>query len=217
MNIQTFQSNYYNKELDKKNKQIQELTNKVNKLLDEKMLLNKTIHDLTEQNHQLIILNEHENKKLNLKEDNKLNELYHVLNDLKKENEILKNKLNESIEIKEDYLFIGSIFKNDKEIHRKKIMIFFGKFPNKIELTFENGSFDIPIQKIPLITKVKDREGYIIIRIYSDDDKEKKIICQFNQRECDYILKFYYNMKKNYEENKEQVRLMSYNIDNFSF
>ena len=145
-----------------------------------------------------------------------MTQLKNKIEEMGNENLIIKQKLEESIEINENYIFIGSIFNNDKEINRKQIMIFFGKFQDKIELTFENGVFDIPIQKVISIKKVKDREGYLSIRIYIEE-KEKKIICQFTERESKFIIQFYYNMKKKYEENKEQVRLMSYNFDNFSF
>ena len=145
-----------------------------------------------------------------------MTELKNKIEEMGNENLRIKKKIDESIEININYLFIGSIFHNDKEIYRKQIMIFFGKFQDKIELTFENGVFDIPIQKVISIKKVKDREGYLSIRI-NQEEKEKKIICQFKERESEFILQFYHNMKKNFEDNKELVRLMNYNFDNFSF
>ena len=51
----TNQPNYFYRELDKKNKQIQELKDRVNTLLDEKNLLNKLVQELRENNHQLSI------------------------------------------------------------------------------------------------------------------------------------------------------------------
>jgi len=185
-------------------------------LYEDKILeLQKSNQKLKEQkdnlqnvNNELILLN----KVYSIS----MTELKNKIEEMGNENLKIKKKIDESIEININYLFIGSIFHNDKEINRKQIMIFFGKFQDKIELTFENGVFDIPIQKVISIKKVKDREGYLSIRIYIEE-KEKKIICQFTERESKFIIQFYYNMKKKYEENKEQVRLMSYNFDNFSF
>ena len=178
-------------ELQKSNKKLKEQKDNLQNVNNELILLNK-VYSIT------------------------MTELKNKIEEMGNENLIIKQKLEESIEINENYIFIGSIFNNDKEINRKQIMIFFGKFQDKIEFTFENCILDIPIQKVISIKKIKDREGYLSIRIYIEE-KEKKIICQFTERESKFIIQFYYNMKKKYEENKEQVRLMSYNFDNFSF
>ena len=178
-------------ELQKSNKKLKEQKDNLQNVNNELILLNK-VYSIT------------------------MTELKNKIEEMGNENLKIKKKIDESIEININYLFIGSIFHNDKEINRKQIMIFFGKFQDKIELTFENGIFDIPIQKVISIKKVKDREGYLSIRIYQEE-KEKKIICQFKERESEFILQFYHNMKKNFEDNKEQVRLMNYNFDNFSF
>ena len=76
MNINSkSQPNYFYQELDKKNKQIQELKEKVSTLLDEKTLLNKTINDLREKNKQLIISEEKQNQKFDTSNNNKIKEL----------------------------------------------------------------------------------------------------------------------------------------------
>ena len=178
-------------ELQKSNQKLKEQKDNLQNVNNELILLNK-VYSIT------------------------MTQLKNKIEEMGNENLRIKKKIDESIEININYLFIGSIFHNDKEINRKQIMIFFGKFQDKIELTFENGVFDIPIQKVISIKKVKDREGYLSIRIYQEE-KEKKIICQFKERESEFILQFYHNMKKNFEDNKEQVRLMNYNFDNFSF
>ncbi len=178
-------------ELQKSNQKLKEQKDNLQNVNNELILLNK-VYSIT------------------------MTELKNKIEEMGNENLKIKKKIDESIEININYLFIGSIFHNDKEINRKQIMIFFGKFQDKIELTFENGVFDIPIQKVISIKKVKDREGYLSIRI-NQEEKEKKIICQFKERESEFILQFYHNMKKNFEDNKEQVRLMNYNFDNFSF
>ena len=178
-------------ELQKSNQKLKEQKDNLQNVNNELILLNK-VYSIT------------------------MTELKNKIEEMGNENLRIKKKIDESIEININYLFIGSIFHNDKEINRKQIMIFFGKFQDKIELTFENGVFDIPIQKVISIKKVKDREGYLSIRI-NQEEKEKKIICQFKERESEFILQFYHNMKKNFEDNKELVRLMNYNFDNFSF
>ena len=97
------QPNYFYQELDKKNKEIRELKEKVSTLLDEKILLNKTINDLREKNKQLIISEEKENKKLDSSNNRKIKELYQVINNIQKENKILKDKLNKQDNIEKDF------------------------------------------------------------------------------------------------------------------
>ena len=104
MNINSkSQSNYFYQELDKKNKQIQELKEKVSTLLDEKTLLNKTINDLREKNKQLIISEEKQNQKFDTSNNNKIKELYQIINIIKQENQILKDKLNNQDNFEKDF------------------------------------------------------------------------------------------------------------------
>ena len=96
----TNQPNYFYRELDKKNKQIQELKDRVSTLLDEKNLLNKLVQELRENNHQLSIKNEQENKKLDSEVNNKMGELYEIIKSLQRENQIIKDKLNNKMNLK---------------------------------------------------------------------------------------------------------------------
>ena len=172
--------------------------------------LNNYVSKLQNVNNQL--------KTKNGNFSNKIMELEKQKKEIEKDNLELRKQLEQTIDINEDYLFIGSIYNKDEdEKDRKKIMIYFGKYQDKIELTFENGSMDFPIQKIPSIYKIKDKEGFICLKLIDNNDNEKKFICQFNERECNFIVEFYNKMKKNFNDNKEQVTMMSYNIDNFTF
>lgn len=99
----TNQPNYFYRELDKKNKQIQELKDRVNTLLDEKNLLNKLVQELRENNHQLSIKNEQENKKLDSEVNNKMGELYEIIKSLQRENQIIKDKLNKQDEFEKNF------------------------------------------------------------------------------------------------------------------
>ena len=183
--------------------------NKISSLKISNEELNGKINNLENINNEL--------KKKNEIYGNTMSELKKQIENMGNENLVLKKKLEEPEEIKEDYMFIGSIYDNDETRNDKKIMIYFGKFIDKIELTFENGSFDFPIQKIITMKKINNKEGYILLKLFDNKDEEKKFICQFSEKECEYILKFYNNMKKSFEDNKEQVRLMNYNLDSFSF
>ena len=172
--------------------------------------LNNQVSKLQNVNNQL--------KTKNGNFSNTIMELEKQKKEIEKDNLDLRKKLDQTIDINEDYLFIGSIYnKDEEEKDRKKIMMFFGKYQDKIELTFENGSMDFPIQKIPSMYKIKDKEEFISLTLIDNNEKEKKIICQFSERECNFIIEFYNKMKKNFNENKEQVTMMTYNIDNFSF
>ena len=95
--------NYFYQELDKKNKEIQELKEKVSSLLDEKTLLNKTINDLREKNKKLIISEEKENQKLDSNNNRKIKELYQILNIIQNENKILKDKLSKQDDFEKDF------------------------------------------------------------------------------------------------------------------
>ena len=183
--------------------------NKISSLKISNEELNGKINNLENINNEL--------KKKNEIYGNTMSELKKQIENMGNENLVLKKKLEEPEEIKEDYMFIGSIYDNDETRNDKKIMIYFGKFVDKIELTFENGSFDFPIQKIITMKKINNKEGYILLKLFDNKDEEKKFICQFSEKECEYILKFYNNMKKSFEDNKEQVRLNNYNLDSFSF
>ena len=97
------QSTYFYKELDKKNKYIEDLKNRVNTLLDEKNLLNKRIQDLIEKNNQLSIMNEQENRQLDYETNNRMNELYETIKLLQQENQIIKDKLNKKEEFEENF------------------------------------------------------------------------------------------------------------------
>ena len=88
------QSTYFYKELDKKNKHIEDLKIRISTLLDEKNILNKRIQDLIEKNHQLSVMNEQENRKLDFETNNRMNELYETIKILKQENQIINEKLN---------------------------------------------------------------------------------------------------------------------------
>ena len=172
--------------------------------------LNNQVSKLQNINNQL--------KTKNSNYSNTIMELQKQKKEIENENCNLSKKLEETININEDYIFIGSIYnKDENENDRKKIMLFFGKFQDKIEITFENGSMDFPIQKIPSIYKIKDKKEFICLTLMDNNDQEKKFICQFSERECNFIIKFYDNMKKKYNENNEQVTMMTYNIDNFTF
>ena len=97
------QSTYFYKELDEKNKYIEDLKNRVNTLLDEKNLLNKRIQDLIEKNNQLSIMNEQENRQLDYETNNRMNELYETIKLLQQENQIIKDKLNKKEEFEENF------------------------------------------------------------------------------------------------------------------
>ena len=91
------------KEIQLKNKTIDDMQIRINNLMEEKMLLNCTIQDLQNQNYNLGLKNQQENEEMDFHIQNKINQLNQTINTLKNENNILKKHLNKKEKIEENY------------------------------------------------------------------------------------------------------------------
>ena len=96
-------SNQFCKEIQLKNKTIDDMQIRINNLMEEKQCLNCAIQDLQSQNYNLGLKNQQENDEMDFHIQNKINQLNQTINLLKNENNILKNHLNKKEKIEENY------------------------------------------------------------------------------------------------------------------
>ena len=133
------------------------------------------------------------------------------------ENYSLNKKLEDKTILTKDFIFRGTYYIDGDSETRKQIKLCFGKYENRIEMIFEGEIHkNIQIKNVTSIKKIQNKKGYIIISFFESNEKIR-LICQFTERECEYIIKFFKEIKGNLIENKQKVMMMSLNIDNFAF
>ena len=115
-------SPYYYKELEKKNKYISELKNRINKLLDEKLSLHNEIEELKNKNFQNSQYKNNENNQMN--QSNNENKLYKIINNLQNENQNIKNILNKKNDINNNFnsTYFSKLNNYQKEIDNLRII-----------------------------------------------------------------------------------------------
>ena len=124
LNFESSQSSYFYRELEKKNKQITEMQKRINNLIDEKNSLLITIQNLKTENYDLGITNEKENNQMNFEYQNKINQLYQIINYLQNENTLLKNEVNKKDKIEQNYnnTFLKKLNQSRREIDNLSVM-----------------------------------------------------------------------------------------------
>jgi len=124
LNFESSQSSYFYRELEKKNKQITEMQKRINNLIDEKNSLQITIQNLKTENYDLGITNEKENNQMNFEYQNKINQLYQIINYLQNENTLLKNEVNKKDKIEQNYnnTFLKKLNQSRREIDNLSVM-----------------------------------------------------------------------------------------------
>ena len=124
LNFESSQSSYFYRELEKKNKQITEMQKRINNLIDEKNSLQITIQNLKTENYDLGITNEKENNQMNFEYQNKINQLYQIINYLQNENTLLKNEINKKDKIEQNYnnTFLKKLNQSRREIDNLSVM-----------------------------------------------------------------------------------------------
>ena len=133
------------------------------------------------------------------------------------ENYLLNKKLDDKTILKQDYVFRGTYYFEGENQIKKEIKLCFGKYENRIEVIFEGGiTKNIQIKNVTSIKKIQNKNGYIIISFFERNEKIR-LICQFTERECEYIIKFFNQLKGDLIENKEKVMMMALNIDNYTY
>ena len=144
-------------------------------------------------------------------------ELKNKIEKMGDENYLLNKKLGDKTIIKKDNIFRGTYYIDGENKIKKEIKLCFGKYENRIEMIFEGDiKKNIQIKNVTSIRKIQNKNGYIIISFFEKNEKIR-LICQFTERECEYIIKFFNELKGDFIENKEKVMMMALNSDNYTY
>jgi chromosome segregation ATPase len=196
-----------NKSYNKLNEKQDEINNKINKLSIENKKLKDENNNLTNQNKTYLMA---------------INSLSEQIKNKSELNYLLEEKLKEEKEIvKETYVFKGKIYYAYGDIYRKNIKIFFGKFEDKIIINNEdddNIEKEIDISDIKVLKSYQNSLTNLQLE-YTDfiDGKDKNLICIFTKKECEYILKFYNEMKEKNESKNHNIVMTTMNLENYSY
>jgi hypothetical protein len=117
-------SQYYYKELDKKNQYIYELKNRINNLLDEKLSLHNEIENLKNKNFQISQYHNQQNEKFNIQSKTNENKLHETIRNLQLENENIKSLLNKKDDINNNFnsTYYSKLNNYQKEIDNLRIL-----------------------------------------------------------------------------------------------
>ena len=206
-------------------------TDEINKLKKEKIILsndlnekqnrieqlNNMCNDIKLQNNNkegdIIKYQENEIKNKKIEEDlvDKIKNL-EILNK-KQNNEIIKlNNIIDNSQLDIDkYIFKGFVLEddfNEKELFNKTVQLKFSSKDNFIKLKIDNINMNIDAQKIKFNFYKNDKERVMIF--YENNEETNKgeksaLLCQFHEKENDYIYKFKKRMMDKYDENKENT------------
>ena len=179
-------------------------------------LLNNLYKDIEIQknNKEGDIIKYQENELKSKKTEEILEEKIKQLEDFNKKqsDEIIKYKCiidNSELDI-DKYIFKGIIREddiNDKELFNKSVQIKFSSKETFIKLKIDNIIMKIDAKKIKF-TFYKNEKRRVLIS-YENIEGESKgtksvMLCEFTEKECDYIFKFKKKMLDKYEENNNE-------------
>ena len=179
-------------------------------------LLNNLYKDIEIQknNKEGDIIKYQENELKSKKTEEILEEKIKQLEDFNKKqsDEIIKYKCiidNSELDI-DKYIFKGIIREddiNDKELFNKSVQIKFSSKETFIKLKIDNIIMKIDAKKIKF-TFYKNEKRRVLIS-YENIEEENKgtksvMLCEFTEKECDYIFKFKKKMLDKYEENNNE-------------
>ena len=186
-----------------------EYENKFTELIKTNNDLEKKIKTLIKDNNEITLQN-----KVFIDSIAELKNKIEIMGD---ENYSLNKKLEDKTIITKDFIFRGTYYIDGDSETRKQIKLCFGKYENRIEMIFEGEIHkNIQIKNVTSIKKIQNKKGYIIISFFESNEKIR-LICQFTERECEYIIKFFYEIKGDFIENKEKVMMMALNSDNYTY
>ena len=202
-------------EINKLKKEKIALSNDLNEKQNRIEQLNNMCNDIKLQNNNkegdIIKYQENEIKNKKIEEDlvDKIKNL-EILNK-KQSNEIIKlNNIIDNSQLDIDkYIFKGFVLEddfNEKELFNKTVQLKFSSKDNFIKLKIDNINMNIDAQKIKFNFYKNDKERVMIF--YENNEETNKgeksaLLCQFHEKENDYIYKFKKRMMDKYEENKE--------------
>ena len=159
--------------------------------------------------------NEIKNKKI---EENLGEKIKNLENINKKQNDEiikLKNIIDKSILDIDQYIFKGFVKEddfNEKELFNKDVQLKFSSKDNFIKLKIDNTIMKLDAKKIKFTFYKNEKEKVMIF--YENDKGTNKgeknaMLCEFNEKECEYIFKFKKKMMEKYEENKSDTETSS--------
>ena len=202
-------------EINKLKKEKIALSNDLNEKQNRIEQLNNMCNDIKLQNNNkegdIIKYQENEIKNKKIEEDlvDKIKNL-EILNK-KQSNEIIKlNNIIDNSQLDIDkYIFKGFVLEddfNEKELFNKTVQLKFSSKDTFIKLKIDNINMNIDAQKIKFNFYKNDKERVMIF--YENGEETNKgeksaLLCQFHEKENDYIYKFKKRMMDKYEENKE--------------
>ena len=204
-------------EINKLKKEKIALSNDLNEKQNRIEQLNNMCNDIKLQNNNkegdIIKYQENEIKNKKIEEDlvDKIKNL-EILNK-KQSNEIIKlNNIIDNSQLDIDkYIFKGFVLEddfNEKELFNKTVQLKFSSKDNFIKLKIDNINMNIDAQKIKFNFYKNDKERVMIF--YENGEETNKgeksaLLCQFHEKENDYIYKFKKRMMDKYDENKENT------------
>ena len=183
-----------------------ELYEKQNKI----ELLNKLCKDIEIQknNKEEDIIkyqeNEIKNKKIEENLEEKIKNLEKINEEQNKQLIKLKNMVDNSILDIDKYIFKGFIAEddfNEKELFNKEIQLKFDSKDTFIKLFLNNKNMKIDAKKIKFSFYKNAKEKVFIF--YEDDKEKNAMLCEFTEKECEFIFKFKKIIMDKYEENKK--------------
>jgi hypothetical protein len=208
-------------EINKLKKEKIALSNDLNEKQNRIEQLNNMCNDIKLQNNNkegdIIKYQENEIKNKKIEEDlvDKIKNL-EILNK-KQSNEIIKlNNIIDNSQLDIDkYIFKGFVLEddfNEKELFNKTVQLKFSSKDTFIKLKIDNINMNIDAQKIKFNFYKNDKERVMIF--YENGEETNKgeksaLLCQFHEKENDYIYKFKKRMMDKYDENKENTESSS--------
>ena len=208
-------------EINKLKKEKIALSNDLNEKQNRIEQLNNMCNDIKLQNNNkegdIIKYQENEIKNKKIEEDlvDKIKNL-EILNK-KQSNEIIKlNNIIDNSQLDIDkYIFKGFVLEddfNEKELFNKTVQLKFSSKDTFIKLKIDNINMNIDAQKIKFNFYKNDKERVMIF--YENNEETNKgeksaLLCQFHEKENDYIYKFKKRMMDKYDENKENTESSS--------
>ena len=184
-------------------------------------LLNNLYKDIEIQknNKEGDIIKYQENEIKNKKIEENLGEKIKSLENInKKQNDEiikLKNIIDKSILDIDQYIFKGFVKEddfNEKELFNKDVQLKFSSKDNFIKIKIDNTIMKLDAKKIKFTFYKNEKEKVMIF--YENDEGTNKgeknaMLCEFNEKECEYIFKFKKKMMEKYEENKSDTETSS--------
>ena len=167
------------------------------------------IKDLTKEGEELRNDNEDLSKQNNVL-INTITHLTKEIENMSTDKYKLEKEIEEHKEIDKNYLFKGNlIVKNGNTRNRPSVELFFGKYEEAVILKIKDIERIITMKDFNSI-KVSSKKKSILIINFSDNGKVIEFECEFTQRECEFVIKFFTEMKNKYVQINSQMMTLTY-------